>query len=116
MSEDEDRLRDVPDLALDQAGLIVLDERHDVAARHVTVIDDRETIPIEIEVDAADLASRDGRSDRSRVKKARKGQIVDVARTARDLLQAFLPKHVLSNRVSRRHRLEIILQPSSSCR
>ena len=47
--EQQDRLGDVPDLAFGQARLVVLDERDDVAAGHVAVVGDGETVRVEVE-------------------------------------------------------------------
>ena len=57
VGEEEDRLLGVAHLAFDEVGLVVLDERDDVAAGDVAVIDDGEAGAVEVEVDGRHLAA-----------------------------------------------------------
>ena len=50
-----------------QARLVIVDERDDVSARNVAVIDDGESAAVEIEFDADHLSRRDARADRPSV-------------------------------------------------
>ena len=92
VGEEQDRLLGVAHLALDQVGLVVLDERDDVAARDVAVIDQREAGAVEIEVQGRDLAGRDRGADRAPVQHPREAEVVDVARRPAGLGQALLPR------------------------
>ena len=67
MREQQDRLRDMTDRPLGQTRLVIVDERDDVSARDVAVIDDGESGAIEIEFDADHLSRRDARADRPSV-------------------------------------------------
>src|SRR5262249_14549622 len=100
-----------------QARLVVVDERHDVAARDVAMVDDGEAGGVEGERAADDLAAWNRRADRPRVEQAGERQVVDVARGAGDFLGAFLPQDVASNGASRpRSHREIISAPEVAAR
>src|SRR4029453_352300 len=59
-----------------QARLVIVDERDDVSARNVAVIDDGESAAIEIEFDADHLSRRDARADGPSVQKTWKDEVV----------------------------------------
>ena len=115
MREQQDRLRDVADRALREARLIVLDQRDDVAARNVAVVDDGEAGGVEVEADVRDLAGRDGRSDRARVQEIRETEVVDVPRRAGDLLDAFLAKDVSSDSTTLCHKRALDFATACDC-
>ena len=106
--QQQDRLRHVADRPLGQARLIVLDQRDDVAAGNVAVVDDGEAGGVEIEADVRNLSGRDGRSDGARVQEVGEREVVDVPRGAGDLLDAFLAKDVAADRVRRASHRAII--------
>ena len=91
VGQEEDRLLGVAHLALDEEGLVVLDERDDVAAGDVAVIDDGETRPVEVEVDGGQLAGGDGGADGPPVQQAGEAEVVDVPRHAAGLVEALPP-------------------------
>ncbi len=95
--EQQDRLRDVPDHVLGQARLIVDDERDDVAAGDVAVIDDGEARRVEQRVDGADAAAGDRRPDRPPVQHAREDEVVDVLRRPGDLVDPVAARDVAAN-------------------
>ena len=78
--EENDRLGEMPNLRLDEEGLIVLDERDDVAATggNVAVVHDREAGGVEVEADVRDASARNGRADRPPVQHSGKAEIVGV--------------------------------------
>ena len=88
VGEEQDRLLGVAHLAFDEVGLVVLDERDDVAAGDVAVIDEGEAGAVEVEVDGRQLAGRDRGADRSPVQHSREAEVVDVARRAAGLVEA----------------------------
>ena len=51
VGQEQHRLLGVPDLALDEEGLVVLDQGDDVAAGDVAVVDDGEAGGVEVEAD-----------------------------------------------------------------
>ena len=69
--EQQDRLGEVPDVALGEARLVVVDQRDDVASRNVAEVDDGETGRVEVAADGGDVAGRNGRADRPRVQQVR---------------------------------------------
>ena len=71
VSQQQDRLGDMADRARRQTGLIVVDQRDDVPARDVAVIDDGEAAGVEIEADRGNLAGRNRRPDGARVQQIR---------------------------------------------
>jgi hypothetical protein len=89
VGEQEDRLLGVPDLALHEVRLVVLDERDDVASRDVRVVDDREARAVEVEVDGLQLAAGHRRADGPPVEHAREAEVIDVARRSEGLCQSF---------------------------
>ena len=95
--EQQDRLGDVADLALDEARLVVLDQRDDVAAGNVAEVDDREAVRIEWKGDVGNRAGRDRRANRAPVEQVRKRQVVDVSRGTGDLVSALLARDVASD-------------------
>ena len=99
MREQHDRLGDVTDLAFDQARLIVVDQRDDVAAGNVPVVDDGETRGGEVRADVDERAGRNRGSNRPAMQHAGKLQVVDVVRSAGDLLDALLAKDVAPHRL-----------------
>ena len=101
MRQQQNRLGDVIDLVLGQARLIVVDERDDVAAGDVAIIDDGET----------GRGRSRGEWGRARprgivermvraVEHARERQVVDVFRGAGDFGVGVLPPNVLANGAS----------------
>ena len=59
-----------------QARLVIVDQRDDVSARNVAVIDDGESAAIEIKLDADQLSRRDARADGPSVQKTWKDEVV----------------------------------------
>ena len=90
VGDDQDGLGVVTHLAVGEARLVVLDERHDVTARDVAGADDREAGRVEVDVDRRDLPARDRGPDRDPVEHARQHEIVHVGRLAGDLVEALL--------------------------
>ena len=86
MRDQHDRLGEVSDDALGQARLIVGNQRHDVAARDVTMIDDGEPDCVEEEVDRPDPATGDRRADGPAVDHAGEDEVVDVLCRPSDLI------------------------------
>ena len=82
MDENENRLGDVPDIPLDETGLIVLDERDDIPAGDVVDVDDGEAVERKIEVNAGDLPARNRGSNGSCVEETGECEIVDITRAA----------------------------------
>src|SRR4029077_211229 len=58
---------------------------------------DGEAGRVEVETDGRDLASRNRRADGARVQQTREGEVVDIARRPRDLLDAVLAEDVASD-------------------
>jgi hypothetical protein len=88
--EQHDRLGDVANLALGEQGLVVLDQRDDVPAGDVPVIDDGESRAIELEAYVADASPRNRRANRACVEHAGKREVVDVPRGTADLFEGVL--------------------------
>ena len=88
--QQEDRFADVPDLAFDEEGLVMLDEVHDLRARHVAVVHDREAGGIEVEQDRADAAAGDRRADGATVEHPGEGDVIRVQRGTGGLADAVL--------------------------
>src|SRR5207237_2612984 len=88
-------------LALGERRLVVVDQRDDVSARNVAMIDEREAGRFEIEADVDDLSGRNGGADRARVQQTGERDVVDVARGAGHLLHAFFAKDVAADRSAR---------------
>src|ERR1035437_9297473 len=82
--EENDWLREMPNLRLDEERLIVLEQRDDVTTTggNVAVVHDREAGRVEIEADVRDASARDGRTNRPSVQHSGKAEIVDVLRGA----------------------------------
>jgi hypothetical protein len=95
--EQQDRLGDVSDLALDQARLVVVDQRDDVPAGDVAPVADDEPGRIEIQSNRPNAPTRDRRPDRSPPEHARKRQVVDVARRPCCLADPVLPFDALTD-------------------
>src|SRR4029450_4765909 len=74
--EQQDGLGGMPNPVSCQARLVIVDERDDVSARNVAVIDDSESAAIEIEFDAHHLSRRDARADSPSVQKTWKDEVV----------------------------------------
>ena len=91
----------VADGGVHEQGINVIDQRDDVAAGDVAVVDDREARAAEHRPDVHNGAGRDGGTDRPAVKQAGERQVVDIARAARDLLDAFFAKDAATDRFSR---------------
>ena len=72
--EQEDRLGVVPHDVLGEARLVVGDERDDVAAGDVAVVDDGEPGRVGQQADRPDAPARDRRSDRPAVEHARESR------------------------------------------
>jgi hypothetical protein len=98
MSQQKDRLGKVIHLVLGQAWLVLVDESHDVLAGDVAIVDDRKGGDVEIESNAVETASRNGRANRAPVEHSREGKVVDVFGRARYLGVSILSPHVPSNR------------------
>ena len=79
------------------SGLVIVDQRDDIASGNVARADDRETCRVEVERDAGDLAGGDGRANRARVQEIRERNVVDIARAAGRFVAPFLAKDVASN-------------------
>ena len=62
--DQQDGLGHMTDRAFGQTRLIVLDQRDDVAAGDVAVVDDGEAVSVEIQPDAGNLAGRNRRPHR----------------------------------------------------
>ena len=92
-------LCDVAKLALDEAGLVVLDECDDVAARNVTMVHDGESRRAEVEAHPGQATAGDGRADRPGVEHAGKAEIVGVAGLTGRLADSILARHVPPDRV-----------------
>ena len=60
--QQHDRLGDVTDDALRQARLIVVDQRDDVPARNVAMVDDRESGGVEVQADVDECRRRESSS------------------------------------------------------
>src|SRR5262249_14164097 len=73
-----------------QTGLVVVDQRDDVAAGDVAVVDDGEALRVEVAGDARDRSARNRGANRPTVEESGDGDVVDVARGARDLFGALL--------------------------
>jgi hypothetical protein len=97
----------MPDGALRQTRLIVVDERHDVSAWDVAVVDRGESGGVEIQPDVEDLAGWNRGPNRAAVQQIRKREVVDVPRGAGDLVDALLAKHVAADRGARGHRARL---------
>ena len=83
--KEQNRLGEVIDLVLGQARLILVDQRDDVLAGDVAVVDDGESGLVEIETNGVERSARDRGANRPAVKHARKRQIVDIPGGAGDL-------------------------------
>jgi hypothetical protein len=88
--------------------LVVVDQRDDVAAGDIAIIDDREARRVEVETDVGDLARGDRRADGAAVQQIRERDVVDVPCRAGHLLDAFLAKDVATDRFcdARGHRAD----------
>ena len=115
VDENQDRLRRVPDLPLDEAGLIVVDERDDVATGDVAMVDDGETGAAQIQMSVRDLAGGNRGPERAGVQEAGKGEIVDVLRLAGDLRHAFLAEHIAAHGAPLRHARDYMHEPRLRC-
>ena len=93
VGQQQHRLGGVADLALDQAGLVVGDERDDVAARDVAMVHDGEARRAESSAHAGQAAAGDGRADRPGVEHAGKAEIVGVAGLTGRLADSILARH-----------------------
>ena len=78
--EQQHRLGDVPHRSFRQARLVVVDQRHDIAAGNVAVVHDDKALRVEVQPDVDDLTGRDRRADGSRVQQVGERQVVDVSR------------------------------------
>src|SRR5687767_4866974 len=88
--QQHNRLCDVPNLLLGEQRLIVLDQRDDVTASDVAVIDDRESCTIELKAEIADAPTRYRRADGARVQHAGEDEVVHVLRRPGDFLDGVL--------------------------
>ncbi len=102
VGEQQHRLGDVPDLALDQAGLVVGDQGDDVSAGDVAVVHQGEAGGIEVEPDAAELAAWDRSANRAAEEHAGKVEIVGVPGLPGRLADPVLPGHALAHDVEHR--------------
>ena len=93
VGQQQHRLGDVADLALDEAGLVVRDQRDDVPARDVAVVHHGEAGGVEVEPNAGEAAAGDGGADRPAVEHAGKAEIVGVAGLPGRLADPVLPRH-----------------------
>src|SRR3954465_4950177 len=97
MRQQQDRFGKMPDALASEARLIVLDQGDDIAARHVAVIRNREAAGVEVEVDARNLSTRNRGANGAGVKQSGKREVVDIARRAGDLLDAFFAQDVATD-------------------
>ena len=106
MRQEQDRLRHMTNDALGETGLVLVDQRHDVASRNVVMIDDGETGAIEIAANADDFAGRNGRSNGASEEQTRKREIVEVLRAPGHFRNALFPEDVCPDRTPPGHAVD----------
>ena len=97
--QQHDRLGEMPNLRLDEEGLIVFDERDDVVATggNVAVVHDGEARGVEVAADVRDASARNGRADGPPVQHSRKGEVVGVLGAAGRLADPILTRDAGAN-------------------
>ena len=101
MREQQHRFREVADDVLGEARLVVDDQGDDVSPGNVAVIDDGEARLVEQQVHRPEAPAGDRRADGPPMEHSREGEVVDVLRFPRDLLQAVAARDVAANRAHR---------------
>ena len=88
--EQQNRLRHVPHLALDEKWLVLLDQIYGVASDDVAVVDDGETGGVEVEADGPHAAARNRRANGAAVDHAGESDVVRVPRASGGLSDPIL--------------------------
>ncbi len=91
--EQQDRLRHVADLALDEKGLILLDQVADVAPRNGAVVHDREAGRVALDAHGPHASAGDRRADGAAEEHAGNDEIIGVACLAGGLADAVLARN-----------------------
>ena len=95
--DEQDRLGRVADRALGETRLIVVDQRDEVAAGDVAVVDDGEPVAVEVQADIGNFAGRNRRANCPSIQHPRQREIVDVAGGAGDFVEPLLARNIAAN-------------------
>ncbi len=95
--EQQNRLGEMMDFVRRQTRLVVVDQRDDVSAGNVAMIDDGKAGGLEFQRNGVDLAPDNRRPHGSAVQHARKCQIVDVTGDTGDLVRSFFAKNIAAD-------------------
>ena len=97
VGQQQNRLGLMPDVALDEERLVLLDEVADVAAGHVAIVGDDETRHVPFHLRRLEVAARDRRADGPAMDHPGKGDVVGVERLSGRFADSILAWNVLAD-------------------
>src|SRR5919108_5706778 len=92
--QQQDRFGHVPHVRCREGGLILVNQGDDVLSMDIAMTDDGKARLVEVVVDAGNLTSRNGRSNRPDVEDVVKPNVVDITCQTGDFFVSFLAKNI----------------------